>query len=251
MVEFGPDPERRGAAGGARPVPAQPGRRPPAGAGLAAALGAVAVFASLISEWQVTTDRRGRASATARSAAGCCRPTWPTWARSAPAYLAGLFLLVAAVVLTMFGPPAGRRYARLAGLSVGGVLLGLLAALAVDAGRHEPGHRRASTSCSSTKISSSSAYGRGLWCAFAGVARGLLALYLADRHARPVEPGRGAGRDEEPPGLAWRRPPAPSDERPPEEPFGLTVAPGASRSPRPREDRDKPQLIGTTGISGC
>ena len=45
------------------------------------------------------------------------------------AYLTGLFLLVAAIVLTLFGPPAGRRYARLAGLGVGGAVLGVVGGL--------------------------------------------------------------------------------------------------------------------------
>ena len=41
----------------------------------------------------------------------------------AAGYLIGVFGLVATTVLVLFGPPAGRRYARLIGLSVGGVLV--------------------------------------------------------------------------------------------------------------------------------
>jgi len=219
---------------------------------LAAVLGGVALFASLIAEWQVTlldtTDFQSTVSG--------LQPI-PTdlvdlggWAAG---YLAGLFLLVGAMVLVLFGPPPGRRYARLLGLSSGGVLLGLLAALAPtlnDVSRTLGYAIRFQVSANHVQESS----GRGVWCAFAGVAATMLALYLAGRHEPPaaVEPADGGGEPTvSPPATvwSWRRPPSPGDEedRPPAAPFDLEVTSTTPFTIR-NDDRDKP--TGRDGISG-
>jgi hypothetical protein len=132
VVEFGTEPEE----------PSRPSRRRwhPAGVAaslaadrrvvpLAAVLGGVALFASLVSEWQITSI-----DTTAFGGIQSGLQPIPTdlidlgsWGAG---YLAGLFVLAGATVLALFGPAPGRRYARLIGLSTGGMLLALLAALA-------------------------------------------------------------------------------------------------------------------------
>ena len=151
----------------------------------------------------------------------------PTWARSAPAYLAGLFLLVAAVVLALFGPPAGpavrpadraqrrRRAARHAGGD------------RADAGRDS--RRSSGSTCAARRRPDCSSYGPGLWCAFAGVVL-VAAGALSGRPAPAGRPGDGggAGRRAEATRSGPGGGPAGRDERPPDEPFDLTVAPGAA-----------------------
>jgi hypothetical protein len=209
---------------------------------LAAVLGGVAVFASLVSEWQITS-----VDTTAFGGGQSGLQPVPTdlvdlgsWGAG---YLAGLFILAGATVLALFGPAPGRRYARLVGLSTGGVLLGLLAALAPtlnDVSRTLGYIIRYELDSGSVQQTS----GRGVWCAFVGVGLAMLALYLAGRHGPPIlaEP-TGAGTpsvaDEPPPVWSWRRPPAEEEDASPAEPFDLTVTsttPFTSRN----EDRDKP-----------
>jgi hypothetical protein len=214
VVEFGAEPpaERSGrsrwnAAGFAGAV-ASDRRTVP----LLAVLAAVAVFASLVSEWQVT--------AIDSALFGDSDPSFksvPTDVGGLGAwgggYLAGLFLLTSATVLVMFGPAAGSRYARLVGLSTGGVLLAMLAALASIIGQTSLMDGVFAGLVSDDQIRPS--YGRGIWCALFGVAAAMLALYLAGRHQ---------------PGTFWRHGPRPTaeedeDERAPAAPFELTVGP--------------------------
>ena len=175
---------------------------------LAGVLGAVALLAALISEWQVTTvdaavfgsdgafgDRLVPTGVTDLGALG-------------GAFLTGLFPLVATVVLAIFGPPAGRRWVRLAGLSVGGTLLGLLFAITVSLGdesRVMPGLYTISLEDNQVEFG----YGRGLWCALAGVGLAMLALYLSGRAAT----------------WTWRRQPARDEPVIPDQPLELTVGP--------------------------
>lgn len=245
VVEFGPEPveprrDRRrwsvteiaaGLAADRRTVP------------LAAVVGGVALFASLISEWQVTvldTDQF-----TGGTGGGNSRPL-PAGVTDlgalGSAYLVGLFVLAGVVTLVLFGPPPARRYARLLGLSTAGVLLAVLVALASslsDTSRVVLALFTLELADDDMKLS----YGRGLWCAFLGVAAVLLALYLAGRHEpHPVgaEPDEG-GQQPAPAGpvvWSWRRPKE-DDEGPPDTPFDLTVT-----STKPftslGDDRDKP-----------
>jgi hypothetical protein len=217
VVEFGPEvpATRRGrprwnTAGFAAALAADRRAVP-----LAAVLAGVALFASLVSEWQVTAispeligDNTPGFRSVPTDVAGL-----GAWGGG---YLVGLFLLAGAIVLVMFGPPAGARYARLVGLSTGGVLLAMLAALASILGETSLISGVFVGLVGEDQIRPS--YGRGIWCALFGVAMAVLALYLAGRH-------QGTGS----PGWSWRRGRQPAaeedDERPPAEPFELTVGP--------------------------
>jgi len=208
---------------------------------LTALLGAVAVFASLVSEWQVTTvdseEFTGGIGPRTVSTGLVDLGTLGT------AYLIGLFPLVAAVILAMFGPAAGRRWARLGGFGVGGTLLAVLFATAASLGgesRVVPNIVRMQFDKDQVQF----AYGRGLWCAAAGVALAMLALHLADRH-RPKTPVPPSESEEAPPpvaddsGWGWRRPPAAREESDPDQPLELTVGP-AKPFTSLGDDRDKP-----------
>jgi hypothetical protein len=208
---------------------------------LAAAVGGVALFASLISEWQIT-DLDVDAF-TGGTGGGGTRPL-PAGVTDlgaiGGAYLVGLFVLAGAMALVLYGPPPARRYARLLGLSTGGVLIALLAALTSSLSDTSRVMLALFTMLEGEQMRLS--YGRGLWCAFFGVAAVVLALYLAGRH----EPEVAAEPDEEaaesmpagPVVWSWRRPKE-DDEGPPDAPFDLTVT-----STKPftslGDDRDKP-----------
>jgi hypothetical protein len=92
-------------------------------------------------------------------------------------------------------------------------------------------------------------YGRGIWCAVFGVAAMTLALYLAGRHAPQVVADTEPADEELPPVVwSWRRPPRPDEEeeRPPDEPFGLSVSP-TSPFLSLSDVRDKPVKRGKEG----
>jgi hypothetical protein len=219
---------------------------------LAAVLGGVALYGSLVSEWQITsvdTTVFGGVQAGNRPIASGVADLGG-WAAG---YLVGLFVLVATTVLVLFGPPPGRRYARLVGLSSGGLLLTMLAAIAASLGESSRALEVVFTlALNEDQLRLS--YGRGIWCAAIGVAATMAALYLAGRHEPPPagaesdgETRDGEATPESPWAVwSWRRP-RDDDERPPTEPFGLTVT-----STRPftswTEDRDEPG--GRPGISG-
>ena len=243
VVEFGPEQRSRPRwnsatlrtlAGDRRVVP------------LAAVLAAVAYFASIISEWQLTTvDQQF-------SLSGVGRVSLPTGVADLGAlgtgFMIGVFVLAVAVVLTMFGPAAGRHYARLIGLSAGGTLIGLLFAIAVVLGNDSRTVPRTFIEVDRNDVQID--YGRGVWCAIAGTVLALIALYLAGRHVSPAaarpEPVEHV---EEPPAVwSWRRPPAPEEEHA-DEPLGLTVTPVQPFTPAP-SDRDRPNGHGPHGISG-
>ena len=159
---------------------------------LVAGLGAVAVFASLISEWQVTTVEAIDYGDGELGDAQLLPTDLIDLGGAGGAYLGGLFLMVVALVLALFGPASGRRYARLAGFGAGGLLLALLLAmvqLLSTETRLVSRYFTINMDVGQTQV----AYGRGVWCALAGVSAGLLALWLAGR-----EP---AGED----GPRWRR----------------------------------------------
>ncbi|GAA2578375.1 hypothetical protein GCM10010435_63330 [Winogradskya consettensis] len=144
---------------------------------LAAGLGAVALFASLIAEWQVT---RIDATELRESNVGN-RPFESSigdlggWGAG---YLAGLFVLVVAVALLLFGPVPGRAYARLATLGSGGVLLAVVVAAFSTLDRTSFVLRQVELA-SFNDDQFSISIGRGPWCAGAGVLLILLAAYLA------------------------------------------------------------------------
>ncbi|WP_250000467.1 hypothetical protein [Actinoplanes sp. M2I2] len=208
---------------------------------LAAALAALAGLVALISEWQVTTLDAGALGA------GVGQRVMPVGVDDLGAlgigFVLSLFLVVPAVVLTLFGPAPSRRYARLTGLSVAGTQLALLVAVATKLGSDsyvmDPVYRFALDDGETTL-----SYGRGLWCAFAAVLLTLAALQLAGRHLAtghrdvpddgpaPIE----AGAD---PVWTWRRPVADEDARPDDEPLDLTVAPSQPFTSL-HDDRDRP-----------
>jgi hypothetical protein len=219
---------------------------------LTALLGGVALFASLFSEWQITevdsTIFGGSTNGNQPVPSGIGE--LGGWAGG---YLAGVFLLVTATVLLLFGPSGGRRYARLAALSTGGVLLALLAALASDLDENSRAVERLvliQLQADQFEV----AYGRGIWCALFGAAATTLAAYLAGRHLAP-EPVRRAiavTADESPAGdeiadrtidgpagdWLWRRPAAGRDDEVPGAPLELTVSPATPFTPQ-SDDRDK------------
>jgi hypothetical protein len=221
VVEFGTEPEaepvrRRSVTGFGRELLADRRLVP-----IGAALAAVAAFASLISEWQVTT-----VDAAALGNGELGDKTLPTdladLGAFGGAYLTGLFLLVAAVVLTLFGPAEGRRYARLAGLGVGGALLGVLLSLTSLLGDQSRLFSRLYTlelNNDQLKV----AYGRGLWCALIAVVLAIGALYLASPSSwewrRVLEQDRDGETDDE-------------DE---DQPLELTVTPAKPFTPRAEE----------------
>jgi hypothetical protein len=204
--------------------------------GLAAGLGAVALFASLISEWQITAVDGPTLGSEQVGA-----PLLPAGVGDLGAwgggYLAGLFVLVASLVLLLAGPPGGRVYARLVGLSTGGVLLALLLALM----SHLHDDSRALGSFFSAQLEDDKyaiTYGRGGYCAVAGVAAVSLAMFLAGRHlptmtypAPGAAPAGAAQAGAVPDGAEqvvdwpWRRPAGDVDDESPDVPFELTVGP--------------------------
>jgi hypothetical protein len=240
VIEFGPAPQRdrpsrfslnrwaESLLGDRRLIP------------LAAALGGVALFASLVSEWQVTKVNAallGNGQVGTESLPASIADLGATGS----GYLAGVFALVAATVLVLFGPGGSRPIARLIGLSTGGVLIALLAAIGSQLGDTSR-LLTATFMVSATGDQVQLAYGRGLWCAVFGVAATVLALILAGRHmsaAAEHVPGESAEQPAAglPPVWSWRRPSA--DEQAPEEPFGLTVSAAKPFTPA-TDERDEP-----------
>jgi hypothetical protein len=243
VVEFGPDdnaeraPRRRvpvgdlltGLAGDRRLVP------------LAAALGGVALFGSLISEWQLTAVD-GTFWGDGQVGNRALQTTVADLGGWGGGYLTGLLLLVTAVVLTLFGPATGRRYARLSALSIGGVLLAMVLALGSYLGEiSRTVGQLALTNLEEDQLTIS--YGRGIWCAGFGVALVLVAMVLAGRHQPGPPSADDVAADEEPPAEApiwsWRRPAAVEQDGPPDAPFDLTVTP-AKPFTTSADNTDKP-----------
>jgi hypothetical protein len=206
---------------------------------LMAAVAALAGLVSVLSEWQVTALDPG-----SLGSIDVGERVLPSSLDDLGAlgigYVLGLFLVVPAVVLTLFGPPGGRRYARLAGLSVAGTQLGLLIAIASALSSQsyviDPIYRIALEDNEPTL-----SYGRGLWCAFAAVLLALAALYLAARHwtAAPGTDEPSPVEEIEPdPVWSWRRPTGESD-RPADQALDLTVGPSQPFTSL-SDDRDRP-----------
>lgn len=251
VVEFGPEPvesERRsrrwnvteiasGLAADRRAVP------------LAAVVAAVALFASLVSEWQVTVLDPVRFE----NLDGPLTVGVADLGALGAGFVVGTFALAVATVLVIFGPVAGRGYARLIGLTTGGVLLALLAALGSmlgDTTRAIDGIFLVEFDRDQIQL----AYGRGLWCAVFGVLAALVSLYLAGRHtpatvATESDEDEPAGEPE--PVWSWRRPRPEAEEQPPDAPLDLSVT---STTPFTSltDDRDKAggRDEGDRGISG-
>ncbi len=179
VIEFGEATERPGFLHGL----GSDHRLPP----LVAGLGGVAAFASLISEWQVTTVDGLVYGADEVGETKMLTTDLFDLGGVAGAYVAGLLVLVIAVLLAILGPEAGRRYARLAGFGAGGVLLALLVAsiqLLGAQSRQVTSFYLIALDTEHLKVG----LGRGLWCAIAAVAAALVALWLGGRSGGPRTP---------------------------------------------------------------
>jgi hypothetical protein len=237
VIEFGPDddaaaPPRRSRTAGFLTGLAGDRRLTP----ITAALGALALFGSLVSEWQIT-DVDGTVWGDGTAGTRSLETTVADLGGWGGGYLSGLLLLTPAAVLTMFGPPAGRRYARLSALSIGGLLLAMLAALTSYLGETSRTVGQAVLSgLDPDQVAVSQ--GRGLSCAAVGVALVTLALYLSGRAPQPAGEPPASAEDAHP---AWgRRRTGPAEpDGPPQEPFELTVS-AAKPFTSAQDDRDRP-----------
>lgn len=197
----------------------------------AAGLAAVALVASLIGEWQVTTVTPdastvdlGADSTTQRLAAGI--GGIGTWGAG---YLMGIFLAVAGAAVVLFGPAAGRAQVRLATLGGCGALLALLVAAWNDLGQRSA----MVTFIGGGGPSLTLAHGRGISAAIVGTLLLGGTLFLAgDLRVAPPAAGPPAAEPTERPAdqdlSVWRpRRSAPAEDERPEEPLDLTVTPVA------------------------
>jgi hypothetical protein len=185
----------------------------PRGAALVALLGAVAAGLSVLSEWQTTTFTERIPTDLDRNVD---TPALPVglgqlggWGAG---YLAGLFLLGAAVALTLFGPRPGRAYGRIVALTSAGMLVVLLAAVGRELGATSFALHPVLGAFERDQFTV--VRGRGVWCAVIAVALLLLATVLA---------GRANGTDE-PPDRRWR-PAEDDDADEPAGPLELSVGP--------------------------
>jgi hypothetical protein len=229
VVEFGPsddseEPRRRPRTDYLRAL-ANDRRLPVLTAGLAG----IAVFASLISEWQVTNiEQIAYAEDEELLSQTQILPTdLFDLGGIGGAYLVGLFLLAISVTLVLFGPGVGRRYARLAGYGVGGILVALLLAMVHLLGSETRLISRYFSMQLAAEQSEVS-YGRGLWCALAGVAGALLALWLTTREPETEDGPRWVRTVEEK-----------DDEDEPDAPLDLTISASTPFATFPGQ-RDQP-----------
>jgi hypothetical protein len=215
-----------------------------------AGLAALALFASLVGEWQVTTinepDFFGPGLTTPPVSSGLGE--LGAWAA---AYVIGLFVLVNCAALVFFAPPAVRVLARVLGLAAAGTLGAVLVAIAFDL------NDRSLAITSLGYITGPEApdyeltHGRGLTMAFLGVGGLAFALVLAGRLMPVPAPVAAAGVSDAPPPAdgkvespaeadwPWRRPTTtePAAEVP--QPIDLTVSPATPFVPlSDQPDRD-------------
>jgi len=186
-----------------------------------AGLGAVAVFVSLASPWQMTVVNADETVLTRTQEVTVGLTDLGGWGS---AYLFGIFATAACTALVLFGAPEVRRHARLAGLGVSGALLATVAAIATELSRDSlvyPSYWAGQEGDPSVRS--------GLYLAFVGVAAAGGALYLAGRLPPPAGAGDGAAEGAD--GRAalaglwrWRRSADPDPDEPPP-PADLTVTP--------------------------
>ena len=207
---------------------------------IVAGLSAVAIFASLAGEWQITTLTRPDLFGPG--------PIQPAAAGIgdlggfATGYLIGIFGLVACTALVLFGRPAMRDQARILGLTAAGLNGAILISTAVWLDGNSAAISTAEFFIGPEGPGFELSYGRGLTMAFLGVAGLAIALVLAGRlmPAPSAQPATAVvGTDGEPVPRAeavepvdwpWRRPrstePVELDsDLPP--PSDLTVGPTA------------------------
>jgi hypothetical protein len=139
-----------------------------------AGLGSLALFGSLVGEWQVVTeqfDESFLADESAQTTSGIGQTL--VWG---PAWLVGATLLASCVGLALFGPSPMRRYTRAVGLALAGALLIVLVGAVQDL-RQEYLYY---AGVEGLEVS----VGRGVYAAFGTVALFGLALGLAGIGAR-------------------------------------------------------------------
>jgi hypothetical protein len=190
-----------------------------------AVLAALALFASLVGEWQVITLEGVDLPAALRPlTAGVA-----VLDAFGAAYLLAVFALAACAALVFRGAPAVRRHARLIGLALTAALGGLLIAVSIQLDRLGPAYGYLTVGW---EIPPAVSAGRGLEAAFAGVGLAALALYLAGRPAwtgveplaadpAAADPARHATHD------GWRRPRGATDTDEVAAPLDLSVGPAA------------------------
>jgi uncharacterized membrane protein YqjE len=238
IVEWGDDgPSRRGRRSSWLAGIGQNPRLVPVAAGLAA----VAVFASLVGEWTITTVPNSEPSgvASVRVPAGVAEV-----GNFGVAYLVGVLGLVNCLALVIFGaPPAVRHTARMIGLATAGTLLALLAAAAYSL-NHTAERRLFYPPDAGFRIE----YGPGLVLAFVGTAGLGLALHLAGRFIGP--PARLD--DSTPTATADHRPTGPDDRLPIQDDLNRRADGGGWRwrvrrpAPAPDSDRRAPTDLTVT-----
>lgn len=216
-----------------------------------AGLAALALFASLAGEWQVTTinepDFFGQGLAAAPVSAGLGE--LGGWAA---AYLIGVFALVGCVALVLFAQPAVRDLARVIGLAMAGTLGAVVVAISFDLSDRSVAVASLGIYNGPDAPQYELTYGRGLTMAFLGVGGLALALYLAGRlmpAPTQVDAAATAGAAAPPDGAAesqaesadwpWRRPSAKQAPAEVPQPIDLTVSPATPFVPlSDQPDRD-------------
>ncbi|WP_213451124.1 hypothetical protein [Rhizomonospora bruguierae] len=199
-----------------------------------AGLAAVALLASLVDDWQVTTIRPDPSEVgdqTQQITAGLGQ--LGVWGA---AYLVGVVLAVAGATVVLFGPAAGRAHVRVATLGGCGTLVALIGAAWSDLGRRSAPFNGLFYIDGPTITLE---HGRGISVGLVGVVLLGVALLLVE--GRPAAARDPEAADAEAPAAPeddharWLPRRAEPDERP-EEPFDLTVAPAApfAAPPDPR-----------------
>jgi hypothetical protein len=177
-----------------------------------AALGGAAALGSLLGEWRTYTfPERPPGLETGLP------PKFTSYLMNLPApgsaYLFGLFLVAASLVLALFGGAGVRRVARLVGLASAGVLAAVVVATTVHLDR-AGGTEDVFLASQGGTVS----YGRGLFLAYAAVAAFAVALWLAAPVRGRIVPPAAAPEvvaveepdtsdDELGPDWPWRPPP--------------------------------------------
>lgn len=206
-----------------------------------AGLSAVAIFASLVGEWQTTTFTQQSFVLPPDQVPPPGTAGIADLGGFATGYIVGVFVLVGCMSLVLFGSPAMRAQLRILGLTTAGVSIAVLAGITVWFGDHSASYELSRLFFGPQGPTYDLAYGRGLPMAYVGVAGFAVAFYLAGRlmPAPPAQPaateaGTDTGPREETAGQVdwpWRRPRAPQEpdeldgDLPP--PADLTVGPTA------------------------
>jgi len=255
VVEFGADEPARKRPGASQVLTAvrKDWRLVPIVAGLSA----VAVFASLVGEWQTTTFTPQSLLIPPDQVPPPSTAGIADLGGFATGYLIGVFVMVGCTSLILFGRPAMRDQLRILGLTAAGISAAVLVGATVWLDGHSATYELARLFFGSQGPTYDLTYERGLTMAYVGVVGFVIALYLAGRLI-PAPPAQVAPTAVEPePETAaqvdwpWRRPRAaaePDDlgsDLPP--PADLTVGPTApfvpmhdGKPPAPDGGKDLP-----------